>query len=95
MGEGFGRVQFGVVDGAHSYLNDVLKSSQRATDLCKQLLANSGKGKFVVQPFSLGEPHPPRLCVSCFFPRKGFIFRFLLLGCHGRRTAIDILPHSF
>ncbi len=37
------------------YLADIVKTSQRAADLCKQMLAYSGKGKFVIQALNLGE----------------------------------------
>ena len=35
------------------YLDDVITSSQRAAELCRQMLAYSGKGRFVVQPVNL------------------------------------------
>ena len=37
----------------HSYLQQIELSSQRAADLCKQMLAYSGKGRFVIQSISL------------------------------------------
>lgn len=37
------------------YLEDIEKVSRRAADLCRQMLAYSGKGRFVVQPLSLNE----------------------------------------
>ncbi len=37
------------------YLDDVIKSSQRAAELCRQMLAYSGKGRFVVQPVNLSD----------------------------------------
>lgn len=37
------------------YLEDIEKVSRRAADLCRQMLAYSGKGRFVVQPVSLNE----------------------------------------
>lgn len=40
---------------ACAYLKDIEKVSRRAADLCRQMLAYSGKGRFVVQPFSLNE----------------------------------------
>jgi PAS domain S-box-containing protein len=36
-------------------LTDIEVASKRAADLCRQLLAYSGKGRFVVQPLSLNE----------------------------------------
>jgi PAS domain S-box-containing protein len=40
---------------ARPYLDDIEKVSRRAADLCRQMLAYSGKGRFVVQPISLNE----------------------------------------
>ena len=40
---------------ARPYLADIEQVSRRAADLCKQMLAYSGKGRFVVQPISLNE----------------------------------------
>jgi two-component system, cell cycle sensor histidine kinase and response regulator CckA len=40
---------------ARSYLEDIENVSRRAADLCRQLLAYSGRGRFVVQPISLNE----------------------------------------
>jgi two-component system, cell cycle sensor histidine kinase and response regulator CckA len=37
------------------YLDDIEKVSRRAADLCRQMLAYSGKGRFVVQPLSFNE----------------------------------------
>ena len=37
------------------YLHNVIASAQRAADLCKQMLAYSGKGRFVVEPINLSE----------------------------------------
>jgi PAS domain S-box-containing protein len=36
-------------------VDDVLAASQRAADLCRQMLAYSGRGKFVVKPLDLSE----------------------------------------
>jgi PAS domain S-box-containing protein len=36
-------------------LDDIERAAQRAADLCRQLLAYSGKGKFVVRPIDLNE----------------------------------------
>jgi PAS domain S-box-containing protein len=35
------------------YLHSIVKSSERAASLCKQMLAYSGKGKFIVKPLNL------------------------------------------
>ena len=40
---------------ARPYLEDIEQVSRRAADLCRQMLAYSGKGRFVVQPISLNE----------------------------------------
>ena len=37
------------------HLLDVERTSQRAAELCKQMLAYSGKGKFVVQPLDISQ----------------------------------------
>lgn len=37
------------------YLRNIIKSSERAAGLCKQMLAYSGKGKFVVKPLNMSE----------------------------------------
>ncbi len=37
------------------YLEDIEKVSRRAADLCRQMLAYSGRGHFVVQPISLND----------------------------------------
>jgi signal transduction histidine kinase/ActR/RegA family two-component response regulator len=39
--------------GIHSALNHVEQASHRAADLCKQLLAYAGKGRFVIKPLDL------------------------------------------
>ena len=39
----------------HRYLEQIEKASLRAADLCKQMLAYSGKGRFVVQKHDLNE----------------------------------------
>ena len=38
----------------HSHLEQIESSSQRAAELCKQMLAYSGKGRFVIQRIELG-----------------------------------------
>ena len=43
-------MQSGRYDRAAEMLNDVLKASERAADLTRQLLAYAGKGQFVIQP---------------------------------------------
>ncbi len=40
---------------ARTYLEDIESVSRRAADLCRQMLAYSGKGRFVVQPLSLND----------------------------------------
>ena len=40
---------------ACGYLEDIEKVSRRAADLCRQMLAYSGRGRFVVQPLALDE----------------------------------------
>ncbi len=40
---------------AQSYLDDIETVSRRAADLCRQMLAYSGRGRFVIQPLSLNE----------------------------------------
>jgi len=40
---------------ARSNIQNIEKASRRAADLAKQMLAYSGKGKFVVEPIDLGE----------------------------------------
>lgn len=40
---------------AASYLSEVIKSSRRAADLCKQMLAYSGKGRVVSETVNLNE----------------------------------------
>ncbi|MBN4076987.1 PAS domain S-box protein [Mariprofundus ferrooxydans] len=37
------------------YLNNIVESSEKAAELCKQMLAYSGKGKFVVKSVNLSE----------------------------------------
>jgi len=40
-------------DEMPKYLNNIVESSEKAAHLCKQMLAYSGKGKFVVKPINL------------------------------------------
>lgn len=37
------------------YVEDIIKASQRASALCNQMLAYSGRGQFVIQPVSISE----------------------------------------
>jgi len=43
------------VSPARTYLDDIETVTRRAADLCRQMLAYSGKGRFVVQPLSLND----------------------------------------
>lgn len=38
---------------AHEYLHAIEKEAKRATELCRQLLAYSGRGRFVIEPLNL------------------------------------------
>ncbi|MDQ6966113.1 MAG: response regulator, partial [Mariprofundaceae bacterium] len=49
------RQQTGPMDSVRESLSSIEQASRRAADLCKQMLAYSGKGKFVVQPINLSE----------------------------------------
>lgn len=40
---------------ACEHVRDIVRASRRAADLCRQMLAYSGKGRFVVQPLSLND----------------------------------------
>ncbi len=40
---------------AHDRIEDIITSARRAADLCKQMLAYSGRGKFVIEALSLTE----------------------------------------
>jgi two-component system, cell cycle sensor histidine kinase and response regulator CckA len=40
---------------AREYLGRIEKTSRRAADLCQQMLAYSGKGRFVIKPINLSE----------------------------------------
>ncbi len=42
-------------DEVSEYLENIEKTSHRAAHLCKQMLAYSGKGKFVIQPINLSQ----------------------------------------
>ena len=46
-------VQAGRTEHAATLLGDVLKASERAADLTRQLLAYAGKGRFLVQPLDV------------------------------------------
>jgi len=43
------------VSPVSSNLQEISRAAQRASDLCRQMLAYSGKGRFQVQPLDLGE----------------------------------------
>jgi len=49
------RIELSPTNPACDYLADIEKVSRRAADLCRQMLAYSGKGRFVVQALSLNE----------------------------------------
>jgi len=49
------RQQVGPMDRVGESLGCIEDASHKAADLCKQMLAYSGKGKFVVQPINLSE----------------------------------------
>ncbi len=40
---------------ARGFVNDIERASRRAADLCRQMLAYSGKGRFIVQPLSIND----------------------------------------
>ncbi len=41
------------ISPAQDYLQEISKAALRASDLCRQMLAYSGRGKFIVQPIDL------------------------------------------
>jgi len=43
------------VEPVHEHLDNIEQTSHRAANLCRQMLAYSGKGKFVVRPINLSE----------------------------------------
>jgi len=49
------RMETGPLDPCVSHLGAIEETSQRAADLCQQMLAYSGKGRFVVQPIDLSD----------------------------------------
>jgi len=49
------RQQIGPMDRVGESLGCIEDASRKAADLCRQMLAYSGKGKFVVQPINLSE----------------------------------------
>lgn len=49
------QIELPLSSAVHAYLDDVEKASIRAADLCKQMLAYSGKGRFVVKRVGLTE----------------------------------------
>src|SRR6185503_7871533 len=48
-----GRMELPPESPIHAYLEQIELSSQRAADLCRQMLAYSGKGRFVIQSIDL------------------------------------------
>jgi PAS domain S-box-containing protein len=52
---GLARMKAGANAEVCQYLKRIEDSSQRAADLCRQMLAYSGKGRFVVKPIDLSE----------------------------------------
>jgi PAS domain S-box-containing protein len=48
------RMELAPESALHSYLEQIELSSQRAADLCKQMLAYSGKGRFIIQRIDIG-----------------------------------------
>ncbi len=50
-----GRMKLGAANPASEHLGRIEESSQRAAELCKQMLAYSGKGQFVVKAINLSE----------------------------------------
>jgi len=49
------RRDMGTDSPAAPYIDQIEETCQRAADLCRQMLAYAGKGKFVVQPLDLSE----------------------------------------
>jgi PAS domain S-box-containing protein len=49
------RSELSPASSACVYLEDIEKVTRRAADLCRQMLAYSGKGRFVVRPLSLND----------------------------------------
>ncbi|MGE5784370.1 MAG: PAS domain S-box protein [Myxococcales bacterium] len=47
--------ELAATDPARVFLTDIERVSRRAADLCRQMLAYSGKGRFIVQPFSVND----------------------------------------
>ncbi|MBL9022455.1 MAG: response regulator [Myxococcales bacterium] len=47
------RMELETVSPVHDYLADCELAGQRAADLCRQMLAYSGRGRFVVEPIDL------------------------------------------
>jgi signal transduction histidine kinase len=76
---------------ARANMQEIVKASRRAADLCQQLLAYTGKGKFVIQPVGLDElivemDQMLRTCVS----KKVH----LNLGLHRNLPKIDGDPNQ-
>jgi PAS domain S-box len=49
------RLQLPANAGAQASLRQIEKASQRAAELCRQMLAYSGRGRFALQPLELGQ----------------------------------------
>lgn len=47
--------ELSMVSGARSHMEEVEQAARRAAELCRQLLAYSGKGRFLIRPLSLNE----------------------------------------
>jgi len=58
------------------HLRAIEKTSQRAADLCKQMLAYSGKGRFVIQPVSLSELVEEMVCLLEVSISKSVVVRY-------------------
>ncbi|MDQ6969471.1 MAG: PAS domain S-box protein [Mariprofundus sp.] len=60
------------------YLNNIVESSEKAAELCKQMLAYSGKGKFIVKPVNLSEMVESIVKLLEVSIEKGVTLRFRL-----------------
>ena len=65
---------------AYQNIQEIIKASHRAADLCRQMLAYSGRGKFVIEHLELGEliyemTHMLKPCIS-----KKVVLTFNLAG---------------
>lgn len=52
---GLAQMELSPSSPAQPHLADIEQAAQRAADLCRQLLAYSGKGKFVIQPLDVNQ----------------------------------------